>query len=91
MCTSREKIAGKVLHYYIDQSLYTGAKIVHFTNARPSFGQNGPCQVHAVYTMHTYRAIYRYNVVCDVKHTSAIQMLHVCYVQFSGKIGDWGP
>ena len=43
------------------------------------FGLIGPRQVHAVYTMHTCRTIYRYNMACDVKRTYAIQTLHVRY------------
>ena len=30
-------------------------------------------------------------MACDVKCTYATQTLHVCYVQFSGKVGDGGP
>ena len=34
--------------------------------------------------------MYWYNMACDIKHTYAIQTLHVHYVQFSGKVGDSG-
>ena len=57
-----------------------------------SFGLITPHQVHAVYTMHTCRTIFTgaYNMVCDVKHTYAIQTLHVRYVEFNGMVGDGG-
>ena len=64
---------------------------IHFTNARPRFrpdwASSGACSVHNAYVC-VQNYIYRYSMACDVKCTYATQTLHVCYVQFSGKVGD---
>ena len=63
------------------------AQILHITNARlqcrPDWALSGACSVHNAYMK-------EYIIIDTTWHvTSSIQML-LCYVQFSGKVGDGG-